>query len=543
MSDLNLLVIGSGAAGLTAAITAHEFGASVAVYEKSELVGGTSAWSGGQIWIPNHQHPTAAGKQDSREEALTYFDSLSNDLISREMAETFVDTGPEMVNFLEQRTPVEFYCVRDFPDYHPELPGGKPEGGRTLECPPYSYKELGEWASKVQISPYFPDRHISVGESPIGKAIPTVVPEDVKAFRRENDVRGLGHALVGRLLKGCLDRDIQLHTEHRAVELLVEDGSVVGVAFETPNGRRVVRAKNVLLASGGFEWNRDLVRTFLRGPMTHPVSVPSNTGDGLIMAMRIGAKLGNMREAWWMPVVEVPTTTVSTGQQLFMGERTLPGSIMVNKAGRRFVNEASNYNAFGAAFHVQNTALSNYANLPCWMIFTQSYYEKWGFMAHVSTDAEKYPPEWIHRGNTLEELAGKLKIDSLSLAKTVREYNENARQGIDEHFHRGESANDCWWGDPNLKGQRAATLAPLGDGPYYAIEVKSGAIGTKGGPQTNIDAQVLNIDGQVIPGLYAAGNVMASILGMTYGGAGGTLGPAMVFAYRAGRHLASRSNS
>lgn len=544
MDRLDVIVLGTGAAGLTAAITAHEGGARVGIFEKAETVGGTTAWSGGQIFIPNNPHQIALGKPDSRAEALTYLAALSHGMIDPLMAETYVDTGPEMMTFLEERTPVKFYSIPDFPDYHPEFPGGKPEGGRTLECPPFAYPELGDWCDRVGVSPYYPDLTMTIGETTLGQPVPQPASPEVKAGRVARDERGMGLALVGRLLKGCLDRGIVPVTEARATDLIME-GKVAGVRFDGPDGPFEVRADNVILATGGFEWNADLVRAFTRGPLTHPVSIRTNTGDGLKMAMRVGAMLGNMREAWWMPVIEVPTDVISMGRQLLTYERTMPGGLMVNRHGKRFTNEASNYNAFGAAFHEQDVSRFEYANLPCWLIFNQEFYAKYPFVGGLTDGFAQAatPPQWIPRGDTLEDLAVRAGIDPAGLVATVARFNDHAggETPHDPDFRRGESANDLWWGDPAFRGDRRATLGPLGPGPYYAVEVKSGALGTKGGPQTDRDACVLDVDGAPIAGLYAAGNVMASPMGMTYGGAGGTLGPGMVFGYRAGRHAAARA--
>ncbi|WP_156680006.1 FAD-dependent oxidoreductase [Sphingomonas profundi] len=537
-TDFDVIVLGTGAAGLTAAIAAHEQGARVGLFEKGGLVGGTTAWSGGQVWIPANRQMLDLGKQDSPAEAVTYMMSMSNGLIERDMAETFARTGPEMVAFLEERTPVEFVCVPDFPDYHPEQPGGKTGGGRTLECPVYPFGELGEWADRVTVSPYWPNRHIQVGETTLCQAVPEELSDEVKQHRLEHDERGLGLALIGRLLRGCLDRGIVPQTEHRAVELVMDGGRVAGVRFETPDGERRVTAPRVIMATGGFEWDKGFTTAFLRGPLDTSVSVPTNTGDGLRMAMRVGAMLGNMREAWWMPVVEVPEEVCSAGKQLFTGERTLPGSIMVNRAGKRFTNEAANYNAFGAAFHEQETNSCSYANLPCWVIFTQSFYEKYGFAGGYGGERldDRRPPQWIADADSLRGLAERMGIDPDGLEATVARWNANVEAGSDPDFKRGESMYDRWWGDPTCKGTRAATLGKLEQGPFYAVEVKSGALGTKGGPKTDADAQVLSVDMQPIAGLYAVGNVMASPMGMTYGGGGGTLGPGMVFGYRAGLH-------
>lgn len=539
----DLVVLGSGAAGLTAALTAAEFGAKVLVVEKGDKLGGTSAWSGGQIWIPCNPHQEKYDKRDSREKALTYLDSMSNGMIDPDMAEAYVDGGVEMVSFLEQRTPVEFMVVPDFPDYHPEQPGAASRGGRTLECPVYPYSELGEWKDKVEVSPYYyPHIHFTVGETSLAQAVPDPLDPAEAKRRADHDERGIGHSLVGRLLRGCLDRRVEFALGNGGKELLIEHGAVTGV--ELADGTRI-DAENVVLATGGFEHNEAFKTAFLRGPLTMPVSIRTNTGDGLRMAMKAGAMLGAMREAWWMPVVEAPLNPM--GRMLFTGERTLPGTIMVNKAGKRFTNEAANYNAFGAAFHEQDLNACSWRNLPAWCIFNRKFYDKWGFLdaqlIGLAEHESREPADWIERGETLAELAGKLGIPADALEATVERWNRMVENGKDEEFGRGDSYYDRYWGDPNHKGEKEATLGKIEGGPYYAAEVKSGALGTKGGPRTDTLARVVDLDLNPIEGLYAAGNAMGSMMGMTYGGGGGTLGPGMVFGYLAGKHAAQRNAS
>ena len=538
MDNFDVIVLGTGAAGLTAAITAAENGATVGVFEKHDQVGGTSAWSGGQVWIPNNDHMADHDIADSRERALTYIMSLSHDMIEDRLAEAFVDAGPEMIRFLETCAPVEFYSVPEFPDYHAEFPGGSLRGGRTLECPIYPFRELGAWEGRVTPSPYYPIANITMSETPLGKPVPQPPSAEELARRQIDNERGCGQALVGRLLKACLDRGIEPRTEWRAVELITDDGQVRGVRFDTPEGERRIEARaGVILATGGFEWNKDLLRAFLRGPMTHPVSIRTNTGDGLKMAMKAGAAIGNMREAWWTPVADVPASQNSMERLMIMGQRTLPHSIMVNKKGRRFTNEAANYNAFGAAFHEMDVARFAYANLPCWLIFDQDYIDLYGF-GYPGVRGEA--PDWLISAPTLDGLAAALEVPADELGRTVERWNGLVDAGHDSDFERGEAAYDRWWGDPNLKGDRSATLGRLARGPFYAIPVNSGALGTKGGPRVDPTARVLDMDGEPILGLYAAGNVMASPFGMTYGGPGGTLGPAMTFAFLAGRDAAGR---
>jgi succinate dehydrogenase/fumarate reductase flavoprotein subunit len=532
----DVVVVGTGAAGLTAATVAAELGASVGVFEKAGLVGGTTAWSGGQVWIPNNPHMADVGTSDDRERAITYIMSLSRDLLDRDLVEAFVDAGPEMVEFLESRSPVEFYAVPGMPDYHPEFPGGNSDGGRTVESPLYPFADLGEWAARVTPSPYFANPHITMSETPLGKAIPDPPSPTELERRRERDERGCGQALVGRLLRACLDRGVEPRTGWAARELRTDDKAVVGVAFDSPGGPVDVEAtRGVVLASGGFEWDRELCRAFLRGPMSHPVSIETNTGDGLRMAMKAGAMLANMREAWWIPVASVPIEENPMGRVLINGQRTLPHSIMVNKRGRRFTNEAANYNAFGGAFHVEDVSRFEYANLPCWLVFDQSYADKYGFRVASGVEG-KGVPAWVPRGATPAELAELIGVDPHGLTAAIGRWNAQCADNCDHDFGRGDSAFDRWWGDPYLKGRPEATLGPLAAGPYYAVEIHSGCLGTKGGPKVNRHGQAIDVDGAPIPGLYVAGNAMGSPFGMTYGGPGGTIGPAMVFAYLAACH-------
>ena len=539
----DVVVVGSGAAGLTAAVTASLRGAEkVIVFEKGDLIGGTTAWSGGQVWIPNNPHMPEVGIEDSREKALTYIMSLSRDMLDESLIESYVDAGPAMVTFLEKHTPVQFYAVQGMPDYHPEFPGGSVEGGRTIECPLYPFQKLGEWEHKVTPSPYFANPNITMSETPLGKAIPEIPSKEELSRRSEENERGCGQALIGRLLRACLDQNIEIRTGCGVKELIVEEDQVRGVEVETSQGLQKIRAtKGVVLASGGFDWDEDLRRSFLRGPMTHPVSMETTTGDGLRMSMKAGAMLSNMREAWWIPVAVVSTEENPMGRVLINGQRTLPHSIMVNRHGKRFTNEAANYNAFGAAFHVEDVSKFEYQNLPCWLIFDGTYAEQYGFRVASGVEG-KGVADWVTRAQSPEELADLLGIDGKNLRSSIERWNTHCENSHDPDFGRGDSAFDRWWGDPHRKGQRDATLGPLTKPPYYAVEIKSGCLGTKGGPKVDKYARVLNIEGEAIRGLYAAGNVMGSPFGMTYGGPGGTLGPAMVFGYLAANHAVSRND-
>lgn len=536
MDEYDVVVLGCGAAGMTAAIRAHAEGASVGLFEKADQVGGTAAWSGGMVWIPNNPHMAELGIDDSVDEVLTYLGSLSLGSIDDTAVRTFVETGPDVVRWLEANTPVKFDILKGFPDYHPENPGGKPAGGRSMECPLFPFAELGEWADRVTKGPQLSGA-LTIAETPLGRGAPGGIPPEELEKRKVRDERGTGQALAGRLLKGCLDRGIVPQTGHRARRLTVEGDRITGVRFETADGEVEVRARRgVVLATGGFEWDAELVKAFLRGPLATPASPRNNTGDGLRMAMRVGASLANMREAWWAPTIMVPTPDGGTAAWLANGERTRPHSIMVNGAGKRFANEAVNYNAFGAAFHALDVTTFRYVNERAYLVFDHQYWTDYGLAFWRGTGPA---PEWITQAPTLAELAEKLDVPAAALEETVAHWNKDVAAGHDPDHGRGTSAVDKWWGDPRYGTGPEATLGALETAPFYAVQVHCGTLGTKGGPRTDANAQVLDVDGAPIPGLYAAGNASAvTAMGMTYGGAGGTLGPALVFGFLAGQHVA-----
>ena len=529
--QFDVVVLGTGAAGLVAALAAAEDGASVGLFEKADRVGGTTAISGGGCWVPCNAQMAASGLADSRDDALRYLASLSFGHIRPGFAEAFVDEGPRVFGWLESAATLRMRIVSGYPDYHPERPGGKPGGGRTLEPELFSFRRLGRWADRVVSSHRNP--HLMLSDTTLGGGTGLIEPQ-VQAQRQAEDLRGCGAALVGPLLKACLDRGVEPVTSSRAQDVVIDDGRVTGVVVEQPAGPVIVRAaRAVVLATGGFEWDPGLVRSFLRGPMTSPASIPTNAGDGLLIAMRAGAVLDNMPQAWWAPVIEIPGD-VSFGRQhatLLNRERTLPRSILVNKLGRRFTNEAANYNALGGAFHQLDATRFNYVNLPCWLVFDAEYLARYGFRQVRPTDPAA---AWMIQADSLDGLAAAIGAPADALTETVTRWNSNVESGDDPDFHRGRSAYDLWSGDAAARGRVDATLGLIDKPPYYAVEVRSGTLGTSGGPRTDLHGRVLDTRGRVIPGLFAAGNVSAAPTGMVYGGAGGTLGPIITFAYLAG---------
>ncbi|RDI45080.1 FAD binding domain-containing protein [Nocardia mexicana] len=528
---VDVVVLGSGAAGLTAALTAAVRGASVAVFEKAATVGGTSAVSGGIAWIPAHDRSPDGPLTVA--DALGYLHAQSLDSMDDELVETFVRTGAAMVDFVEAHSATRFEIADGFPDYKPELPGGRPAGGRSLSPVAFDLARLGAWRDRITS---FPADWSNVGFDAETRARLHAGTADDSA-----DLCVAGTALIGGLLAGVLAAGVTLYTGSRAVELLAEDRLVTGVRIVSGTSEFTARARSgVVLATGGFEWDPVLVRAYLRGPMRGPVSPPNNTGDGLRMAMARGADLGTMSEAWWVPVVRIPGDTIEgePRSRSVRLERTRPRSIMVNRAGRRFVNEASEYNSMAGAFHYLDPK-GGYVNDPGWIVFDAEHLRRYGFLG---TAPGEPVPEWFCESADLAELGAKTGIDPAGIAATVSAWNGYVASGADPDFGRGSSAYDGWWGDEHATTPAGRTLGPIDTAPYYAVPVTVGAMGTKGGPRTDRDGRVLHVDGDVIPGLFAAGNAMAGVTGRAYGGAGGTIGPAMVWGFRAG-HTAATGES
>jgi 3-oxosteroid 1-dehydrogenase len=511
--DRQVVVVGSGAAGLAAALAASVAGARVKVLERSEYLGGTTAISGGIAWLPGCRAAIAAGVDDDPAAALRYLRALGHGDFNDALASAFVDDAARVAQLVEDETPLEWALLPDWPDYQPQLAGGR-LGGRSIWPRPLEFPR--DLALRIQPTP----------EAPFLAPADDEPVTDAVVFR--GPVRG--RVLVGGLLSALLDRGVEVRANARVEDLVVEDGAVRGARVDGE-----VVPGSVVLAAGGFQHNPGLVRSFLPVPEVAPMGPPSCTGDGLQMALRVGAALGNMADAWWMPAIQVPGESLG-GAPFFRPlhhERAQPGSLMVDRHGRRFVDEAQNYSDAGRAMLRFDAAAYEWPAAPCWLLFDRTYRERTsiGPLAPGGDD-----PEWLVREDTWEKLGARLDLPSDRLEATVSAFNTDAVDGRDREFGRGTHDYDRWIGDSSAPNPN---LAPLCQPPFYAIEVRLGCLGTKGGPRTDEHARVLHVDGRTVPGLYAAGNAAASPFGVGTPGGGGTIGPALVFGTRAGEAAAA----
>jgi 3-oxosteroid 1-dehydrogenase len=549
--SVDVLVVGSGAGAMTTAICAHDRGASTLLIEKTDKFGGSSSMSGGSLWIPQNHYMAAAGVPDSRDEALAYLKHITRGEVSLDKLETYVDRSPEMLRYLTDNTPLKMLSMLTYADYYPESPGGKP-GGRSIEADHFDAKLLGDEFDNQRepalqelvmgrMSMTATEAHHILARHPgwIGMTLRMMLRywSDIswRMKTKRDRTLSLGNALAAPLRRALMDRNVPLWLNTPARELIVEDGVVVGVVAERGGKKLRLRGeKAVVLAAGGFESSDEMRKKYLPAPTEAEWTTanPGNTGDVIKMGMELGAAVDLMDDAWWGP------TTVVPGEErarMLVVEKGLPGSVFVNKRGRRFLNEASPYNDICKAMYASHSAES--PCVPCYMVFDSTYRSKYPCGPFLASSQQ---PDWalpkklkeiryLKKANTLDELAGQLGIDAAGLKETVAKMNEYARAGKDPDFRRGESLFDRYYGDEKVKPNPC--LAPIETPPYYGLVVYAGDLGTKGGLRTDKHARVLKESGEPIQGLYAIGNCSASVMGRTYPGAGGTIGPAMTFGY------------
>jgi len=558
MSDttntVDVVVVGSGAGAMTAAIKAHDEGLSVLMIEKSDVYGGTSAMSGGGIWIPNHGKPSTI--QDSPEDAWEYTRGLVEDCVSDERLKAYLERGSEMLRYMEANTRLEYEPQDIYPDYYPEEKGGKP-GGRTLDPMPHDgtalgdefHKMRGQHPATVVMGRYgmtmAEARQVMSKEPGWIKVMCTVMAKywcNLGArFKGRRDTRlVLGNALIGRLRHSMMDRNIPLHLNTALEELITDNGRVVGVkAKQDGKTIQLFARKGVILGAGGFERNQKMREQYLPRPTSTDWTGgnPHNTGDAIQAGQALGAATSLMEHAWWSPAVKLESEDFA---RLLIVEKSLPGMIFVNSQGERYANEAAPYQDYGPnCYGAHSTQAST---VPAYGIFDARYRKKYmlGPMMPGEVTPDALLPKAVKNGffekaDTVDELAAKVGLPAERLTKTLERFNDFARKGKDKDFDRGGNLNDKYYGDKTNTPNPC--LGEIAKPPFYAVRVYPGDLGTKGGLLTDEHARVLKDNGEVIEGLYAIGNNSASVVGTKYPGAGTTLGPAMTFGYLAACHL------
>jgi len=551
---VDVLVVGSGAGAMTAALAAAKAGLDTLIIEKADVYGGTSATSGGGLWITcNHLMP-GVGIEDNPKDAEAYLTALTGNDVPPANVASFARNGARMLQWIMENSHVQFMSMRDYADYYQHIPGARP-GGRSIDPLPYDARELGDdflnmntQHRQVRVLGMMGYTNIEgailLSKAPgwfglIVKLAARYFSDLPWRFRSRRSRRlTMGNALIGRLRKSLMDLGVPIWLNCPAGELLMENGGVAGVLARR-NGKDVMISarRGVILASGGFEHSQQLREKYLPNPTNTKWSAasPTNTGDMLVAGQAIGAATSLLDEAWWGPTLVIEGE--DRARALFT-ERSMPGAVVVNKEGKRFFNES-------VAYTTAVQAMYQPGNLPSFLIFDERYKRNYPFGPLLPSEMHLnwMQPSHIRKdllksARTVRELAEKMGIDAAGLAETVKRFNGFAASGKDADFNRGENAYDLLYGDIRIKPNPC--LAPVAEPPFYAVEIHPGDIGTKGGLLTNAYAQVLGKDGGEIPGLYAIGNCSASVTGRYYPGAGATLGPAMTFGFLAAEHIAGK---
>ena len=557
---VDVLVVGSGNGALTAALCAYELGVKdVLVIEKSEKYGGTSATSGGGVWIPCNRYAREAGAQDSFEAAREYLQkTIPPGAVPPEMIDTYLREGPRMIDFLHERTRVRYQSLAHYPDYWSFLPGAR-GGHRSMEPEPVYRSVLGREGPRLRDTHHMMwmfdriaftqvEAQVLMVQMPGWRSVVAHMLWEylsdvpwVFTHRRSRRL-ACGAAGIARLRWSMLDRNIPLWLDSPMQGLLRDDGGRVVGATVLRNGKRVVvRARRgVVLAAGGFEHNQAMREQYLPKPTNAAWSAAAgtNTGDAIRAALEIGATTRLMDGGWWCSSIKAPDDPVP---RLAIMEKSYPGGCVVNRRGLRIANESQNYITYQLELFARHSEAN--PQVPAWMVFDARFRRSY-FVGPLST--ARFRPDWmlpkqyfssgfLTRASTVRELAQQAGIDPEGLGRTIEAMNEYARTGKDLEFRRGEAEYDRYYADPAIKPNPC--LAPITESPFYAMRIEPGDFGTHGGLATNTDARVLGPGDEPIGGLYAVGNCAAAVL-PTYPGPGSTLGPAMTFAWQAARHIA-----
>ena len=556
MSDttVDLLVVGSGT-GMAAALAAHEAGLSVLIVEKSEYVGGSTARSGGALWLPASQVLEAAGARDSAERAQTYLDSVVDGTAPPERSAGFIQNLAATVDMLRRTTPMKLFWAREYSDYHPEHPGGS-AAGRTCECRPLDTAILGEYLPRLrpgvmEVTIPMPTtgadyRWLNLMTRVPRKGLPTI------AKRLGQGVGGLllgrryaagGQALAAGLFAGVLRAGIPVWTETTLVALTGGDSRVTGAMVSHGGEQITVTARRgVVLAAGGFDHNMDMRWKFQSETLHSGVSLgaDTNTGDAIRIAQERGAAIGLMDQSWWFPAV---APLPGKAPAVMLAERSLPGSLIVDQNGARFANESADYMSFGQ--RILDLERTGTPVESMWIVFDQKYRNSYVFAAELFPRMP-IPQSWYDAGiacraDDLGDLADHMGVPRDTLIATMERFNESASAGIDSDFHRGESAYHRYYGDPTVTPN--PNLRPLTKGPFYAVKMVLSDLGTCGGLRADDRARVMREDGAVIDGLYAIGNCSANAFGATYPGAGATIAQGLVYGYVAAMDASAKARA
>jgi 3-oxosteroid 1-dehydrogenase len=542
----NVVVVGSGAGGMTAALAAKGHGLDVILVEKTDMFGGSTAMSGGAIWIPNNPTLVRHGLGEDPEQVRLHLRCITAGEVADARIDAFVDGGPEAMRFLEHSGPhLRFAWVPNYPDYHPDLPGGS-SIGRAVEPLPLNLRRLGEdekllrpsaiklpmglWVTGSDAKSLGMVMRTKEGRRSAAQAAHRVVAKLVTRRR----MAAMGQALAGRLRLALQDAAVPVWLNSPLVELLVGDGGrIEGVVISRDGEQTVIRADSVILAAGGFDHDPTL-RTAYQDDFGEDWSsgAPGNTGDGIRAGMMVGAGTALLDESWWMPAFRQ-----SDGWMFpLVIERCIPRSIIVNHAGARFANESAPYSDFVRAQLAGHRG--GVGHVPAWFIMdrvARRRYQFGGVLPGMPLPRDWFHRKVVHKATSVEALATAIGVPPAELRATIDRYNLLAKQGRDEDFHRGDSAYDRYYGDPTLVNP---CLDEITVPPFYAVAIVPGDLGTKGGLETDEHARVLRSDGSPIHGLYACGNVSASVMGRDYAGAGATIGPAITFGWIAACHAA-----
>ncbi|MGX1591161.1 3-ketosteroid-delta-1-dehydrogenase [Glutamicibacter sp. NPDC055491] len=551
--EVDLLVIGSGT-GLATALAAKELGLNVAVAEKTQYVGGSTARSGGAFWIPANTVLKRDGAVDSLERGEKYIASVVEGSGPAERWKAFLESGDETVKMLERMTRLSFFWSKGYSDYHPELPGGS-AAGRSVESRPFDLNKLGDQLIRFQPATMSAPMPMPVTGADY-KWMNLIAKAPHKAFPRivKRLIQGAGGLLIGRnysaggqaiaggMYAGALDAGIPIWTEAKLVDLEFSDSAVTGAVLEQGGERVSVRAKyGVVLAAGGYDHNMAMRQQHQSPSLVEDLSLGAkgNHGDAIALAQQHNAQLASMQQSWWFPAV-APLKPGSS-PKILLAERSLPGSFMVDQSGRRFINESTDYMSFGQEILRREADGDPVGSM--WLIFDQAYRDSYIF-AGQCYPRMALPESWYkagvaHKSSSISALAGKISVPPRVLEQTLEAFNEGAGTGIDDQFRRGESAYDRYYGDPTQNPN--PNLRALEGKTYYAVKIVLSDLGTCGGVMTDAHGRALDTSGEVIQGLYAQGNTAANIFGNVYPGAGATIGQGLVFGTIIATHAAQKA--